>query len=245
MESIKIKTNPKQNIIHPIPPHNGFGTEEDSLMNVKYLNFQSKIKEHYVEKFKRDKHILRFLAKLISPYPSDDERSFLLSFFCRDEAIQIFEIAGRNSGRKSGKFYEKQKVKNPYTNKYYTEKDFVIGNLIYVNKYTFKLFEMDEYTRKYMISNQEIFKDSDIKNVVSRIRAGCSDFPDFDEFLVHLIYAIDPKGAHFVTKEDIANGIKSFGTFLSDQEISTLVSRLNRSGNLYSMEDLYNYIASN
>ena len=245
MESIKIKTNPKQNIIHPIPPHNGFGTEEDSLMNVKYLNFQSKIKEHYVEKFKRDKHILRFLAKLISPYPSDDERSFLLSFFCRDEAIQIFEIAGRNSGRKSGKFYEKQKVKNPYTNKYYTEKDFVIGNLIYVNKYTFKLFEMDEYTRKYMISNQEIFKDSDIKNVVSRIRAGCSDFPNFDEFLVHLIYAIDPKGAHFVTKEDIANGIKSFGTFLSDQEISTLVSRLNRSGNLYSMEDFYNYIASN
>ena len=142
MESIKLKTNPKQNIIHPIPPHNGFGTEEDSMLNVKYLNFQTKVREYYADKFKRDKHILRFLSKLISPYPSDDERSFLLSFYCRDEAIQIYEIAGRNSGRKSGKFYEKQRVKNPYTNKDYTEKDFVIGNLIYVNKYTFKLIEI-------------------------------------------------------------------------------------------------------
>ena len=208
MESIKLKTNPKQNIIHPIPPYNGYGTEEDSLLNVKYLNFQYKVHEHYVDKFKRDKHILRFLAKLISPFPSDEERKFLLSFYCRDEAIQVYEIADRNSGRKSGKFYEKQRVKNPYTKEYYTEKDFVLGNLIYVNKYTFKLIEMDEYTRK-------------------------------------LIYVIDPKGAHFVSKEDIVNGIKSFGVYLSEQEISTLVSRLNRSGNLYSMEDLYNYLAAN
>ena len=107
MESIKLKTNPKQNIIHPIPPYNGYGTEEDSLLNVKYLNFQYKVSEHYVDKFKRDKHILRFLAKLISPFPSDEERKFLLSFYCRDEAIQVHEIAERNSGRKSGKFYEK------------------------------------------------------------------------------------------------------------------------------------------
>ena len=166
MESIKLKTNPKQNIIHPIPPHNGFGTEEDSMLNVKYLNFQYKVREYYADKFKRDKHILRFLSKLISPIPSDDERSFLLSFYCRDEAIQIYEIAGRNSGRKSGKFYEKQRVKNPYTNKYYTEKDFVLGNLIYVNKYTFKLIEMDEYTRKYMVSNPEVLMNQYMESTV-------------------------------------------------------------------------------
>ena len=45
IESIKLKTNPKQNIIHPIPPHNGYGTEEDSMLNVKYLNFQHKGRE--------------------------------------------------------------------------------------------------------------------------------------------------------------------------------------------------------
>ncbi len=62
---------------------------------------------------------------------------------------------------------------------------------------------------------------------------------------MHLIYVIDPKGNNFVSKDDIVNGIKSFGIHLSEQEISTLVSRLNRSGNLYSMEDLYNYLAAN
>ena len=112
MESIKLKTNPKQNIIHPIPPHNGYGTEEDSMLNVKYLNFQHKGREYYVDKFKRDKHILRYLAKLISPIPSDDSRKFLISFYCRDDAIQIYEIADRNSGRLSCKFLERKKMKN-------------------------------------------------------------------------------------------------------------------------------------
>ena len=104
---------------------------------------------------------------------------------------------------------------------------------------------MDKYTRKYMVSNPEIFKDSDIKNVVNRIILGSNEFNDFEEFLAHLIYVIDPKGNNFVSKDDIINGIKSLEIFLSEQEISTLLSRLNRSGNLYSMEELYNYIAFN
>ena len=74
---------------------------------------------------------------------------------------------------------------------------------------------------------------------------GANDFPDFEEFLVHLIYVIDPKGNNCVSKDDIVNGIKCFGIYLSEQEISTLISRLNRSGNLFSVEDLYNYLAAN
>ena len=72
MEAIKVKRNPPQNIIHPIPPHNGFGSEEDSLLNVKYLDPNGKIREYVSDKFKRDKHILRFNAKLISSIPSDE-----------------------------------------------------------------------------------------------------------------------------------------------------------------------------
>ena len=240
MESIKLKTNPKQNIIHPIPPHNGFGTEEDSMLNVKYLNFQTKVREYYADKFKRDKHILRFLSKLISPYPSDDERSFLLSFYCRDEAIQIYEIAGRNSGRKSGKFYEKQRVKNPYTNKYYSEKDFVIGNLIYVNKYTFKLIEMDEYTRKYMRDNSEVFKDSDINLIYNRIHAVAQKQGDEDEFLVKMLAYIDPNGTNWANSDAIENGFKALGVTLSPQQVSTICGCLRREGMNYSMEDLFN-----
>ena len=244
MESVKVKKNPPQKIIHPIPPYNGFGTEEDSMLNVKYLNIGNKNIENYVDAFKRDKHIFRFLCKLISPIASDEERRFLISFFLKDQSIQVYEIAGRNSGRRSCKFYDRKRVKNPFTNRYYTENDFYIGNSIYINSYIFKLLESDEYTRKYMISNPEIFRDSDIKNVVNRIKAGSNASNDFEEFLVHLLYKIDPKGTNFSSKEDIVNGISSFGIYLSEQEKFTLLSKLRKEGNLYSMEDFYNYINS-
>ena len=244
MESVKEKKNPPQRIIYPIPPYNGFGSEEDSLNNVKYINFENKNIENYVERFKRDKHILRFLCKLISPNPSDEERQFLISFFMSDNSIQVYEIAKRNSGRISCKFYERKKIKNPFTNKYYEERDFAIGNVLFINKYNFKILEMDEYTRKYMEANPEVFRDSHLRNIVQRIR-GANDLDNFEEFLVHLLYAIDPKGFNYSSKEDIISGIASFGVYLSEQEAFTLLSRLSKKGNLYSMEDLYNYIISN
>ena len=246
MKSIKSKNQSKeQKVIHPIPPYNGYGSEEDSLLNVFYLDISNKNKERYIDRFKKDKHILRFSAKMISSNPSNEERAFLISFFCGDETIQIFEIAGKNSGRESGKFLERQRIKNPYTHKYYTEKDFSIGNLIYVNTYIFKLIQSDEYTRKYMEGNSDIFIDSNIKNVISRIRIGSNNFGDYQDFLIHLLYVIDPRATNYATKEDIANGFKSFKIYLSDQELDTLISKLKAQGNMYSMEDLYNCLSSN
>ena len=64
MNPIKVKRNPPQRVIHPIPSHNGFGSEEDSLLSVFYLNPAGKVHEYYTDKFKRDKHILRFSAKM-------------------------------------------------------------------------------------------------------------------------------------------------------------------------------------
>ena len=245
MKSIKSKNqNKEQKVIHPIPPYNGYGSEEDSLLNVFYLDINNKNKERYIDRFKKDKHILRFLAKMISSNPSNEDRGFLISFFCGDETIQIFEIAGKNSGRESGKFLERQRIKNPYTHKYYTEKDFIIGSLIYVNTYIFKLIQSDEYTKKYMESNSDIFIDSNIKNVISRIRIGSQGFNDYQDFLIHLLYVIDPKANNYVTKEDIINGFKSFKIYLSEQELDTLISKLRIHDDLYSMEDLYNCLCS-
>ena len=246
MKSIKTKNEVKeQKVVHPIPPYNGYGSEEDSLLNVFYLDISNKCKERYIDRFKKDKHILRFLAKMISSNPSNEERGFLVSFFCGDETIQIFEIAGKNSGRESGKFLERQRIKNPYTHKYYTEKDFSIGNLIYVNTYIFKLIQSDEYTKKYMESNSDIFIDSNIRNVISRIRIGSLSLGDYQDFLIHLLHVIDPNAKNYATKEDIFNGLKTFKIYLSEQELDTLISKLKVQDDMYSMEDLYNCLSSN
>lgn len=243
MEMIKIKKKPPQNIIHPIPPHTGFGSEEDSMLSVKFLNPHGKLHEYVTDKFKRDKHILRYKAVLVSPVPSDMERTFIISFFLRDEAVQVFETAERNSGRDNCKFIERQRMKNPYTNKYYTEKDFVSGNVIYANKFIFKLLDCDEYTKKYMLDNSEIFRDSDIKTLVGRLRMPVAQFKEMDQYLVNLLRIIDPRSQHFVSKEDIDYGMKQFGVYLSQQELITLIDRLRKNDlGYYSMEDLYNLI---
>ena len=243
MNPVKVKRNPPQRVIHPIPPHIGLGSEEDSLLSVFYLNPSGKIHEYYTDNFKRDKHILRFNAKLISPVPSDEERMFIVSFYARDESIQIFEVADRNSGRLSCKFLERKKMKNPFTKKYYTEKDLVVGNTIYLNKYTFRLLECDEYTKKYMRDNAEIFRDSDCSEVIERIKTAGKKYENFEIFLITILKILDPDNKGYITSEEIREGLKKLNVYLSTQELISLTEKLgkNEEGK-YSMENLYNLL---
>jgi hypothetical protein len=207
MVPIKVKRNPPQKIVHPIPPHNGLGSEEDSLLSVYFL--QPKAPSKDMEKmFKNEKHILRFNAKMISSIPADSERHFIVSFFVRDDTIQIFEVAEKNSGRQSCKFMERNRHKNPYTNKFYSEKDFAVGNTIYINKYTFRLHECDDFTKKYMRDNYEKFRDSDLTTVMDRIKQGSLKFKNYEEYLIEILKTIDPYSRNFASKEDIIEGFK-------------------------------------
>ena len=56
---------------------------------------------------------------------------------------------------------------------------------------------------------------------------------------------VDPQGNNYASKDDIINGFKSFKVYLSEQELDTLISKLNTKGGMYSMEDLYNCLCSN
>lgn len=82
-------------------------------------------------------HILRFESKLISTELDDENRKFLISFFCGDDTVQVYEVADKNSGRVGGKFLERKKHNNPVTKDYYTEKDFLIGRTIFLGGYKF------------------------------------------------------------------------------------------------------------
>ena len=57
-------------------------------------------------------HVLRFDASLVSTEPDDETRKFIISFYCGDDTIQIYEICDKNSGRIGGRFMERtHKVK--------------------------------------------------------------------------------------------------------------------------------------
>lgn len=110
---------PKPNIMYqPLPKYNGYGTEEDSLGSV--YSLQPKPPRIDMKKmFKQDMHILRFEAKLVSTEPDDENRKFIISFYCGDDTIQVYESCDKNSGRVGGKFMERKKHKSPITADYY------------------------------------------------------------------------------------------------------------------------------
>ena len=138
------------------PPYLGYGTEEDSLTSVKALNPKPPKKD--VQKiFKNDLHILRYESKLVSSNPDDENRKFILSFYCGDDTIQIYEIADRNSGRVGGKFLDRKSHINPISGKYYTEKDMLLGQQLMLGGHKFRLIKCDEYTEKYFEVTSHLF----------------------------------------------------------------------------------------
>lgn len=132
-----------------VPPYTGYGTEEDSMGSV--IALQPKIPKFDMKKmFKQDMHILRFNAKLVSTEPDDENRTFIVSFYCGDDTIQVYEVCDKNSGRMGGRFMERKRQQNNVSGQYYTERDFMIGRTVSLGGFKFMLTSSDEYTEKYM-----------------------------------------------------------------------------------------------
>ena len=158
-----------------MPPYNGYGSVEDSLGSV--YSLQAKPPKMNMKKmFKQDMHILRFESKLVSTEPDDENRKFIVSFYCGDDSIQVYEVCDKNSGRIGGKFMERKKHNNPITGNYYEEKDFLIGRTIYLGGYKFQLLKADEYTEKYMEDNPDQFPEASIEIVISKIKKGAQGY---------------------------------------------------------------------
>jgi len=89
-----------------IPPYTGFGTPEDSLGSVFFL--QPKAPKKNINKmFSHDQVILRFECRMISEIKDFNSKKFILSYYCGDETIQVYELTERNKGVWGGKFLER------------------------------------------------------------------------------------------------------------------------------------------
>ena len=79
-----------------VPPYNGFGSEEDSLLNV-YSLAPKRLNKDW-NKFMSEESDLKFSAQLMSNSPEDYDRKFVITYFLQDDAITITESSGKNSG---------------------------------------------------------------------------------------------------------------------------------------------------
>ncbi len=74
---------------HLIPPHNGIGSEEDSLGNC--FNLIPKPPKQDMQKmFIYNRVILRYECKMISRNTQDNDKDFLLSFYCGDDTLMVY-----------------------------------------------------------------------------------------------------------------------------------------------------------
>ena len=138
------------------PPHNGFGSEEDSLASFLYL--MPKVpKADFKKLIELDGVNLRFLAKFKNGNKVDAGRRFIVTYYLANDTFQVFEKFERNSGFVGGKFLERDRVKNPLTGEWYRASDFYVGSEIIVNKFGFEIIDCDQYTAKFVANNSHIW----------------------------------------------------------------------------------------
>ena len=181
----------------PIPEHNGYGTEQDSMGSV--ISLQPKAPKMDMKKmFKQDMHILRFNAKLVSTEPDDENREFIISFYCGDDTIQVYEVCDKNSGRIGGKFMEKKNHKNPVSGKNYEEKDLLIGKTLFLGGFRFQLVSANEYTEKYMEDNPDQFPEQNIQNIFNKIKKLARNYDSMQDYCIDLLQKLDKNNDGFI-----------------------------------------------
>jgi hypothetical protein len=134
--------------------------EQSSLL----IGSESHVRKDYRKLMSYDGITLRFLGALVSSKQVDRDRKFVISFHLADDTISIFEPRARNSGIMGGKFLENRKIKKPKSDQYYSSPDFYIGKLLFnagselvFYQHHFKIVGADEYAKKFMDANPELF----------------------------------------------------------------------------------------
>ena len=137
------------------PPHNGFGSETDSLRNCHSLvpKRAPPNLRHFEKNFGKE---LRFNAAFAGPglVPPNDERRFIVTFYLVDGTISVYEPPVSNSGIIGGKFLERtlEPVRKPGARAPYVARDFYVGATVTLNSHRFELLNTDESTESIIRS---------------------------------------------------------------------------------------------
>jgi len=128
-----------------IPPHSGFGSEEDSLQSVYSIRPQPP-KKDMKKLHELSGQILRFQITLASSSKEDLGRLFVLMFHLEDDTIAVREPPTRNSGHMGGNFLARTRIAKPDGSGFYGAADLVVGAEINILTHKFIISHADNYT---------------------------------------------------------------------------------------------------
>eukprot|EP00798_Chlamydomonas_sp_ICE-L_P024281 gene24281-9880_t len=212
-----------------LPPHNGYGTLEDSVQNC--LSLQPKPPRRDMHKLmNKDKIVMRFTIKMIPDEKHtvsdiDEARRLILSFFLMDDTLQLFEPPSKNSGISGGKFLERQRVFKPQSEEIYTCQDLYVGSTVLVYGRTFELLEADEYTYTYMENNKHIFIMADHEILIKSLKAQVNGR---EEALRTALIKIDRAGSGSVSGNGLEESLRAAGLKYTRHQAVSLIRRLDK-----------------
>ncbi|KAE8299783.1 EF-hand domain-containing family member C2 [Larimichthys crocea] len=230
---VQYKASTAPQTLRPVPPYNGFGSEEDSLSSCKGLlpkppkaDFQK-----FMEKDRcgLDSNVLNFRAKMVTTDAVDRDRVFIISFYLCDDSISVFERPQRNSGVLGGKFLQRGRIKKPgqelfksELSEYFTAQDLYVGVTLCLNNKHFQLLDADEYTFNYMEQHAEEFPKANVGNILSKLRST----PEEKQSEIRKFLALsDPSNTGFIPYESLRGLLMGLDCGLSVHEVLVLCRR--------------------
>eukprot|EP01059_Diplonema_ambulator_P000542 TRINITY_DN10445_c0_g1_i1.p1 TRINITY_DN10445_c0_g1~~TRINITY_DN10445_c0_g1_i1.p1 ORF type:complete len:493 (+),score=215.57 TRINITY_DN10445_c0_g1_i1:798-2276(+) len=220
----------------PVPPHNGFGDEEDSLRSWKQLALKCPVKD--VRKFTESgNEMLKFSLVLLSGGQIDAMRRFVLTFYISDDTVSIFETVARNSGILGGRFLQRQKVKLG-TGEYATAASFYVGATVEIGHRKFRVTSTDERSLAYMEHNSSTFHKSNINMIMMRFKSMFLSTPS--GLRQELLKAYEEGPIDYTRLLKIVDDL---GLPLVEQEVLTMMRYLNKGGTLGTYEELLAVLA--
>jgi len=213
-----------------IPPHVAPGSEEDSLGSFLYL-IPKVPKKNFRRMMENDRKILRFLARLDTVSPEDDGRVFVIKYFLADDTVAVFEPPQKNSGVIGGKFLERCRMKKPESHEYYCQADFYTGAVLKFNKFSFVVYQADEYSLSYMESDPDAHPMSNVGYICDQLAPVLKEKRD----VLHAGFSGADAGASGMVSYEVMQDVMVGNDMeLNDQVLITLLRRfdLNKDGNI-------------
>ncbi|KAM4730859.1 EF-hand domain-containing family member C2 isoform 2-T2 [Anableps anableps] len=227
---VQYKVPPAPKPPQPVPPYNGFGSEEDSLSSCQSLLPKRPQKDlrKFMEKdrYGLNSNMLNFHAKMMTTDPVDRERAFSISFYLSDDSMRVFERPQKNSGLLGGKFLKRQRIRKPGQElfksepfEYFTAQDLYVGAIVCLNGVNFQLLDADNYTLNYMEQHAEEFPRANTANIFSKLRS----IPEGKQSEIRKFLSLsDPSNTGFIPYESFRGLMMGLDCGLTEHEVLVL-----------------------
>ncbi len=222
---VEEKTKPKPTL--PVPPHTGFGSEEDSLQSWRFLDPRKKPVPKPPTHDEFEGKTLQFMARLVSDDAVDAERTFRITWYLYDDSLAIYEPPRPNSGMVGGKFLARGRLKNPATGREFFPSEFFVGARLVIKGHRFEIVEADSFSLRHMESNSRLWPMSSFEYVIANLR---QKLQEKRGSLRELFRKFDLDASQNISVDELQAMVRYFGMDITRQEAITVLRHYDKEG---------------